>query len=185
MPFLKEGVDRGEKVLRIMDVRLHDDYMSAYREGGIDVDAARQNGQLEVQHWDDTYLKDGRFDGERMIRLIQESLDQNREGYGLTRAVGNMEWALEPAPGVTDIVEYESKLNAIVGDYPDPLVCVYDLNRHSASVVMDILRTHPMVIVGGVLQENPLYVPPEEFLQELKQRKEERHSRESTTQQHE
>ena len=40
--------------------------------------------------------------------------------------------------------------------------------------MIDILRTHPMVIVGGVLQENPLYVPPEEFLRELRQRKDER-----------
>lgn len=171
MPFLKEGVERGEKVLRIMDIRLHDDYLAAYREGGINVDAAEKNGQFEVRHWDDTYLKDGCFDGERMIRLLVEGLKENRERYGLTRAVGNMEWALEPAPGVTDIVEYEAKLNYIMADHPDPLVCVYDLNKHSASVVMDILRTHPMVIVGGVLQENPLYVPPDEFLQELKQRK--------------
>jgi hypothetical protein len=175
MPFLKEGVDRGEKVLRIMDLRLHDDYVSAYRAGGIDVDAAGQNGQLEIRHWDDTYLQDGYFDGERMIRLLEARLKENREKYRLTRAVGNMEWALEPAPGVTDIIEYETKLNSILADYPDPLVCVYDLNKHSAGVVMDILRTHPMVIVGGVLQENPLYVPPEEFLQELKQRKEQRH----------
>jgi MEDS: MEthanogen/methylotroph, DcmR Sensory domain len=57
MPFLKEGVERGEKVLRIMDVRLHDDYVSSYRAGGIDVDSAEQNGQLEIRHWDDTYLK--------------------------------------------------------------------------------------------------------------------------------
>jgi hypothetical protein len=35
---------------------------------------------------------------------------------------------------------------------------------------MDILRTHPMVIVGGVLQTNPFFVPPDEFLRELRQR---------------
>jgi hypothetical protein len=35
---------------------------------------------------------------------------------------------------------------------------------------MDILRTHPMVIVGGVLRENPFFVPPDEFLRELRQR---------------
>jgi hypothetical protein len=28
-----------------------------------------------------------------------------------------------------------------------------------------------MVIIAGVLQDNPLYLPPDEFLQELKQRK--------------
>jgi hypothetical protein len=174
MPFLKEGIDRGEKILRIMDARLRDEYLAAYEAGGIDVQAAEQNGQLEVRHWHDTYLKGGRFDTDSMLRLLEEGLEQNRKQYGLTRAVGNMEWALEPVPGVTDIVEYEAKLNLVVTKYPDPLVCVYDLNMHSASLVMEILRTHPMVIVGGVLQENPLYVPPEEFLKELRRRKGER-----------
>ncbi len=36
---------------------------------------------------------------------------------------------------------------------------------------MDIMRTHPMVIIGGILQDNPFFVPPDEFLQELKLRK--------------
>ena len=36
---------------------------------------------------------------------------------------------------------------------------------------MDILRTHPMVIVGGVLQVNPFFVPPDEFLRELRARR--------------
>jgi hypothetical protein len=36
---------------------------------------------------------------------------------------------------------------------------------------MDILRTHPMVIVGGTLQENPFFVAPDEFLRELRARK--------------
>jgi hypothetical protein len=35
---------------------------------------------------------------------------------------------------------------------------------------MDILRTHPMVILGGVLQKNPFFVPPAEFLLELRER---------------
>ena len=43
--------------------------------------------------------------------------------------------------------------------------------RFGAEVVMDIMRTHPMVIIGGILQENPFFVPPDEFLQELRQRK--------------
>ena len=35
---------------------------------------------------------------------------------------------------------------------------------------MDIMRTHPMVIVGGILQENPFFVPPDEMLRELRVR---------------
>jgi hypothetical protein len=32
------------------------------------------------------------------------------------------------------------------------------------------MRTHPMIIIGGILQENPFFVPPEEFLRELQRR---------------
>jgi hypothetical protein len=31
-------------------------------------------------------------------------------------------------------------------------------------------RTHPQVIVGGILRENPFYVPPDEFLRDLRDR---------------
>ncbi len=36
------------------------------------------------------------------------------------------------------------------------------------------MRTHPMIIIGGLLQENPFFVPPDEFLRELQQRAAER-----------
>ena len=105
-----------------------------------------------------------------MIRVLEEVLEGEWREHRLTRLMGNMEWALEYRPGVTDIIEYEAKLNYVLPKYPDPVVCVYDLNKHSGAVLMDILRTHPMVIIGGVLQENPLYVHPDEFLKELKGR---------------
>jgi hypothetical protein len=36
---------------------------------------------------------------------------------------------------------------------------------------MDIMRTHPMVIIGGLLQENPFFVPPDQMLAELRSRR--------------
>jgi hypothetical protein len=171
MPFFKEGYERGEKLFHIVDPRMRDAHLGECAACGIDVDAAQRSRQLEVATWDDAYLKDGCFDGERMIRVLREVLEANRREFGMTRAMGNMELALETMPGVTDIVEYETKLNYVLPEYDDPVICVYDLNKHSGAVVMDILRTHPMVIMGGVLQENPLYVRPDEFLEELRQRK--------------
>jgi PAS domain S-box-containing protein len=37
-------------------------------------------------------------------------------------------------------------------------------------MIVDVVRTHPIVLVGGVLQENPFYVPPDQFLAELRSR---------------
>jgi len=138
---------------------------------GINVADAELNGQLEVRRWQEAYIKDGHFDQYRMIGTIKEALDPARKTPGkLTRLVANMEWALEDLPGVHDIVEYETRLNHVLPAYHDPVVCTYDLSRFGADVVMDIMRTHPMVIIGGILQENPFYVPPDEMLKELKER---------------
>lgn len=170
MPFFKEGFDRGEKVYHIIDGEEHDSHICECQNWGIDTEKGIESGQLEVRHWEDAYLQDGYFDGDRMVGVLKDILESNRESYGLTRLMGNMEWALESLPGVNGIVEYETKLNYVIPNYPDPIICAYDLNRHSGSVIMDILRTHPMVIIGGVLQENPMYVPPDEMLRELEQR---------------
>jgi hypothetical protein len=51
------------------------------------------------------------------------------------------------------------------------VICAYDLSKFGASVVIDAMRTHPVVIVGGLLHENPFYVSPEQFLLELRERR--------------
>jgi hypothetical protein len=170
MPFLKEGFERGEKIFKIVDGKHREEHLKECSSCGLDP-AALESGQMEVRTWEEAYLRDGYFDGDRMVSILEDVITAAREKYGRTRLVGNMEWALEAVPGVTDIVEYETKLNYVIPKFSDPVVCVYDLNKHSGSVVMDILRTHPMVIIGGILQDNPLYVPPDEFLAELKSRR--------------
>jgi hypothetical protein len=54
--------------------------------------------------------------------------------------------------------------------YDGALCCIYDLTRFGANIVMNSLRTHSMLIIGGVLQENPFFVPADEILRELRER---------------
>jgi hypothetical protein len=64
-----------------------------------------------------------------MLTFIQKALEQGKaQGYPLTRFIANMEWALEDCPGVTDIVEYETRLNYALKGYDDPVICTYDLS---------------------------------------------------------
>lgn len=51
------------------------------------------------------------------------------------------------------------------------MICTYHLGKFGGDTVVDIMRTHPMVIIGGILQRNPFFVPPEEFLSELRKRR--------------
>jgi hypothetical protein len=80
-----------------------------------------------------------------------------------------MEWALEDRPGVDTLLEYEAAVSAVL--FTNPVVCTYDLRRLGEDVVVDVVRTHPLIIVGGALQANPFFVPPNEFLHELRGRR--------------
>ena len=170
LPFVQEGFEQQDKIFHIVDARHRNERLRRIGALGIDLAAAEQSGQLEVRAWENAHLREGLFDQYAMLALVEEVLGKGKEQFGLTRFWANMEWSLEDFPGVDDIVEYESRLNDVTSRFDDVVVCTYDLNRFSATVVMDILRTHPQVIVGGILQENPFYVPPEQFLGELRAR---------------
>jgi DcmR-like sensory protein len=172
LPFIKEGFERGERAVHIVDETLKDDHIGRLRSAGIDADSAAEAGQLEIRRWEEAYLRRDKFDQDAMLALIEEVLQTGSErGFPLTRLVAHMEWATLDRPGVEDLAEYETRLNYILPKYDDPVICTYDLARFSSRVAFDILRTHPVVIVGGVLQENPFFVPPDQFLLELRERK--------------
>jgi hypothetical protein len=82
-----------------------------------------------------------------------------------------MDWLFLDQPAVNNLLQYEARLNHVLSKYNAPVICNYDLSKVSASVAMDIMRTHPLVIVGGLLRENPFFVPPEEFLLEIRERR--------------
>jgi len=172
LPFIKEGFEEGHRAFHVVDSRRPAEHLRVLEESGIDVERAQRDGQLKVKRWDESYLKDGHFDPDRMLALIEKALKEGSEqGYKSTRFIANMEWALECKPGFEELAAYETKFNYILPRYDNNTVCcTYDISRFGASIVMDMLRTHPMVIVGGGLQENPFWVPPDEFLEELRQR---------------
>ena len=169
--FLKDGFDRGDKAFHLVDSELREEHLRRLAEAGIHVHEAMNTGQLEVRRWQDAYLRGDHFDQDAMLALIEEVLQSaDAAGYPLTRLVAHMEWALLDKPGIDNLVEYETRLNYVLPRYDDPVVCTYDLSKFPASVVMDIMRTHPVVIIGGILQENPFFVPPDQFLLELRER---------------
>jgi DcmR-like sensory protein len=173
LPFIKDGFDCGDRAFHVVDPNQRREHLERLESVGIDTARAESNGQLKVCGWDEAHLDpDGRFDQYRMIAMIEDELKLGAaQGYAVSRSIGNMEWALADPPGVDDLLEYEARLNYVLPRYDDPVICVYDLARFRGDVIIDILRTHPMVIIGGTLQENPFFVPPDEFLRELREKR--------------
>lgn len=171
LPFMKQGLENGDRAMQIASARQNEEQLVRLRDAGAGVNAAQANGQLEALPWDRAHLRGGRFDPDAMIELLEEVATANEgQGSGLTRLWANMGWALEDFAGVHGIIEYESRVNDVLPNYDMAAVCVYDVAKFSAALVMDVLRTHPFVLMGGGLRENPFYVPPGEFLKELRSR---------------
>ena len=120
MPFIAEGFEHGDRAFHIVDPDHRADHIARLRDAGIDTESAEARGQLTVLRWEDAYLRNGHFDQNAMLALIEEVLTEGqRQGFPLTRLVANMEWALEDRPGVEDIVEYETRLNYVLPKYDD------------------------------------------------------------------
>ncbi len=120
LPFVTEGFAQGDKAFHIVKDDHRPEHRRRLQQAGVGVDEAERRGQLQVRRWEDAYLRDGRFDQNRMLALIEDVLQAGKaEGYPITRLVANMEWALEDRPGVDDIVEYETRLNYVLPKYDD------------------------------------------------------------------
>lgn len=171
MPFVREGLMRGDRAVHFVQGR-SDDHVGRLQRGGIDVDAARNCRQLEILRSEDMYTPNGTFSGTRMLDHIQRVLNEATQlGFGLTRLWAHAEFLCADGTDIQEFVEYETRLNYVLSRYSDPVVCVYDLSKTSAHVAFDALRTHPMMIVGDVLQENPYFVSPDLFLSQLAERR--------------
>jgi hypothetical protein len=122
-PFIEEGIERGERAFHIVDPQDRDDYVRRLDARNIDVSGARARGQFELRTWNEAYLREGPFDQDAMLSLIQEVLEEGpARGFPLTRLVAHMEWSLQDFPGVNDLVEYETRLNYVLPRYKDPVI---------------------------------------------------------------
>lgn len=171
LPFVRDGLALGERAFHVVRSQNREEHLNRLRGAGIDVEGAQHRGQLAVATPEETYLRGGRFDKEAMLALVQDALETGATlGFPLTRLIGHAETVLEDWSKLDDWVEYEAQLNQVLPRFDDPVICSYDASLLNGTLAVDILRTHPVAIIGGRLYENPFFVPPDEFLGQVRQR---------------
>ena len=164
LPFLAEGVVAGDRCICVLD---DDDLEQVTKPLSLtlDVERALSSGQLDLLTSSEAYYPSGAFAAERMIDFWESNVAPavTSGRYPLVRAVGEMTWALRDLPGVEDLVRYEARLNRFLPRYPQVILCLYDLERFTdGQLLMEMLRTHPKVLMSGQLLDNPWYVEPDD-----------------------
>jgi hypothetical protein len=114
-PFIRDGLERGEKAFHVVDPDQRTDYVRRLEDSGIAVSAAEEGGQFEIRTWDETFFRTGQFDQEAMLALIDKVLKGGTpQDFPLTRFVGHPARPQEGRLGVDELVEFESRVNYIV-----------------------------------------------------------------------
>jgi signal transduction histidine kinase len=168
--FVRQGLERGEKVLFILDrIPSAEIVLSHLREDGLEVEPYRARGQLAFRTREETYLGKGVFDPERVIALLRSETEQALlEGYPALRLTDEMTWVSQGLPGSERLIEYEARLNDFLAGSRCLVLYRYNRRRVDPEVLLNVLRAHPVAMVGAEIYDNPYYIPPEEFLsQEL------------------
>jgi hypothetical protein len=163
-PFVQDGIDGGDRLVYLVDTATPAAPLGRLRRLGYDTSTLLEDRRFEVLTWAETYLRTGGFDQEDMLGQLDGML-----GGAPTpriRLLADMGWATGDADAADQLIEFEARANFLHARHRHVVICAYDTSLFDGAFIVDILRTHPMVLVGGILQENPFFVPPEEFLEE-------------------
>jgi hypothetical protein len=144
-PFLDEGLRHGDKCLCLID-GVEPAFVRDQALGPPDAQYSRRSAQLDVERASGVYLRSGEFTVEGMMGYLVERMDAAAgDGFDLHRAAGEMSWVLPGPPGWDNLFRYESALNEAVHHQSAILICLYDLQKFGADMLVEVLHTHPKV----------------------------------------
>jgi hypothetical protein len=161
VPYLTEGLRVGHKCMCIID-----DGVDAVRTALEGESGAAAADQVDIQPSRDAYLRSGKFSTQDMLDFWDESVGAavNEQGFPFVRSAGETTWTLRELPDLHDFMTYEAELNRFLPRYPQVIMCLYDLDWFGGQILVDILKTHPKVLMGSTILENLHYLEPDEFL---------------------
>ncbi len=163
-PFLRAGLECGDQCVLVAEASASPIIADSLKGLGVDVEAALASGQLLVS--------DGGSSVDEMSSMFDAVISRSKSaGREVIRIGGDMTWALGKLPTAEKLLEWEAFYDKYVGPRANFVaLCQYDQSRFGGSVIMCALQTHPLSIIGNIVQENPFYRDPSEVLQELSQK---------------
>jgi len=156
--FLESGLTTGEKVIYFSKDMSVTGLLDSLDNLGVDIASEQKKGHFDLQATKDIYHPDGVFDPDRQLsKLHKYYTDTIENGYPCARLAAEMHWALEDIKGADRLLEYETRWNEELKHSPVTALCQYNTNLFDGSMIMEVLRVHPLVITNGQVVRNPFY----------------------------
>ncbi|MDP3176250.1 MAG: MEDS domain-containing protein [Spirochaetaceae bacterium] len=161
--YIAGGLKKGEQVRYFSDRTSPEEIRAWLSRMGVELPEPEQGGPFGISSSVGAYCPKGLFAPEEMIGQMLPHYERARKaGYRGSRSCGEMTWALKGIPGSERLLEYESLLNTVGGDFPHSGMCMYDARLFDGATLFKVLQVHPYMIAQGQIVRNPFYVRPEE-----------------------
>lgn len=158
---VKQGLERGELCLHVADESTIAAVAAVLARTGIDVEMERARGRLRLVTKREAYLQSGRFAARAMIEFLQRAEEEaRRDGFSGLRIIGEMTWALAPDVTCEQLIRFEALLNEYLPGTKTVIACQYHRSHFDPAVLLEVLRTHPVVVLNEHVCPNPYYEPP-------------------------
>ena len=170
IPFLQAGLASGDKCICVIDGTAPGQIVSTLGPGG-EAAALTAGKQLEVIGASEMYLRSGRFSADEVIGVWKAAISDAMYA-GQFDAVRVVEtWSRRDViPDMNELLMLESEMNRYLPLYPQVVMCLYDMDQFGSGALVNLVMTHPRMLVGGMVIENPYYLTPDEVLAKAVQR---------------
>jgi hypothetical protein len=149
-PYLRDGLEKNEKVLHFLRAPSPEKILGDFRAVGLNAQPYLKSGQLEVVPIGKLLGTSGVFEPARVTDRILLAADKALEdGYSRLRIAGEMTWALSSQIDIDSLVEYEQKLTALAVRGKCTSLCQYNVYRFDSKSLGEIRKSHPFVFVKG------------------------------------
>ena len=134
----------------------------------IDVNALVESGQLVLFDERESFLSNGKsFDPYALLSshltFIAQAL---REGWKAVRISIDMTWLSKDIATPEQILKYEAAADAVFTFQNAPIIALmhYDHGKLQPSLVVEMLKLHPISVVGKYIKRNPYYLNSEQYM---------------------
>jgi len=164
---LEVGLASSEKCLFAGSPASVQEIEQSLAKAGVDIAAAQEAGQLAWITERDELLVGKRFDPYHLLSTHQTFIAQAlREGWKAVRISIDMTWLTSEIASPEQVLKYEAASDAVFTFQNAPIIALmhYDYAKVPGQLVVEMLKLHPIAVVGKFIKRNPYYLNSEQYL---------------------
>jgi hypothetical protein len=169
---MRVGLSLSEKCLFAAAPAQVKELTEELRKLHVDVESILASGQLVLHEDREIFLANGkRFDPYYLLSLHQTFIAQAlREGWKAVRISIDMTWLVKDLAKdqatPEQILKYEAASDAVFTFQNAPIIALmhYDHSKLLPSLVVEMIKLHPISVVGKYIKRNPSYLNSEQYM---------------------